>query len=605
MLPTKDFDGEDEEDEEEDAPPPPPPKATKASSAKTPRKGRSTTGSRKSSAKTPKAKSRSTSRTTLKEVEEEEEEEAELVELVEPPPTVKKKGRPRTKSIVKTEEIAPVTVEQDEELPVTTKMTRSRSKSTVPSEIPSEDEAPPKPSRSRSKAKSKAVADDPPVEQTDLRKSTRSRKPKSATISVVDELPRKVSRTRSKLQVEDDVAPESSQAKAGAAKSNKRASRPKTKVVTPEPESKVEVEVEVEEEKDEDEEIAPKQLSNISRSQPKSSKSSSKRNPVAEDLFDDDVVMEDYAPPPSDTQDEPASAAEMTSLFVPKRAAKFPSQIGHSAVINTQLEPTVKRQSERSQTKPVSTSSRAQQARDEDHSQSDAPVKAESAEPVIPESKPTSKKTQKKMKIVEISSDEDQEEIIEPRPDPPEPVTPTAAHQDVFGPQTANQGHSSLPKSTIHKPTSTVTESPRISPSPAAVSENVPEPAELIPKALHIEDVIMEHPLDDLPPETHEIGDDLGMKTAPSTPPRPKTPPIPVPVQESIKPMEQLFVPPLARLPFMPMHTLSGAELDMTVEEWIRYQIEVEQDRFKRDGETELEKFRKKAEEVRKVIESL
>jgi len=43
----------------------------------------------------------------------------------------------------------------------------------------------------------------------------------------------------------------------------------------------------------------------------------------------------------------------------------------------------------------------------------------------------------------------------------------------------------------------------------------------------------------------------------------------------------------------------------MTVEEWIRYQIEVEYDKFKRDGERELARFRKRAEEVRKVIEGL
>jgi hypothetical protein len=53
----------------------------------------------------------------------------------------------------------------------------------------------------------------------------------------------------------------------------------------------------------------------------------------------------------------------------------------------------------------------------------------------------------------------------------------------------------------------------------------------------------------------------------------------------------------------MPLQSLSEAELDMSVEEWIRYQIEVEQDRFKRDGEREL--LNKRAEEVRKAIESL
>jgi hypothetical protein len=73
----------------------------------------------------------------------------------------------------------------------------------------------------------------------------------------------------------------------------------------------------------------------------------------------------------------------------------------------------------------------------------------------------------------------------------------------------------------------------------------------------------------------------------------------------SLPTAEPLYLPPLSKLPFMPLQTLSEAELDMTVEEWIRYQIEVEQDRFKRDGERELERFKKRAEEVRNVIEGL
>jgi len=64
-------------------------------------------------------------------------------------------------------------------------------------------------------------------------------------------------------------------------------------------------------------------------------------------------------------------------------------------------------------------------------------------------------------------------------------------------------------------------------------------------------------------------------------------------------------IPPLSRLPFTPLQSLTEAELDMTVEEWIRYQMEVEFDKFRRDGERELQRFRKKAEEVRQVIEGL
>ena len=53
------------------------------------------------------------------------------------------------------------------------------------------------------------------------------------------------------------------------------------------------------------------------------------------------------------------------------------------------------------------------------------------------------------------------------------------------------------------------------------------------------------------------------------------------------------------------MQNLTDAELDMTVEEWIRYQMDVEFDKFRRDGERELQQFRKKAEEARKTIERL
>ncbi|KAF5362388.1 hypothetical protein D9756_002189 [Leucocoprinus leucothites] len=77
------------------------------------------------------------------------------------------------------------------------------------------------------------------------------------------------------------------------------------------------------------------------------------------------------------------------------------------------------------------------------------------------------------------------------------------------------------------------------------------------------------------------------------------------PTQGEDQPIIPQFTPFLSKLPFTPLQMLSDAELDMTVEEWIRYQMEVEYDRFKRDGERELARFRKGAEEVRKVIEGL
>ena len=77
------------------------------------------------------------------------------------------------------------------------------------------------------------------------------------------------------------------------------------------------------------------------------------------------------------------------------------------------------------------------------------------------------------------------------------------------------------------------------------------------------------------------------------------------PLKTQQQPVEPQFVPFLSKLPFLPLHVLTEAELDMTVEDWIRYQMEVEYDKFKRDGERELMRFKKKAEETRRIIEQL
>ncbi|GLB41611.1 putative baculoviral inhibition of apoptosis protein repeat [Lyophyllum shimeji] len=90
---------------------------------------------------------------------------------------------------------------------------------------------------------------------------------------------------------------------------------------------------------------------------------------------------------------------------------------------------------------------------------------------------------------------------------------------------------------------------------------------------------------------------------APSTPPRPAPAPTLNGNPEPAHPT--LPMPPLSKLPFTPLQNLTEAELDMTVEEWIRYQMEVEYDKFRRDGERELGRFKKRAEEVRAIIERL
>ncbi|KAL0960629.1 hypothetical protein HGRIS_005659 [Hohenbuehelia grisea] len=63
--------------------------------------------------------------------------------------------------------------------------------------------------------------------------------------------------------------------------------------------------------------------------------------------------------------------------------------------------------------------------------------------------------------------------------------------------------------------------------------------------------------------------------------------------------------PPLSSTPFHPVDQLTEAELNMTVEEWLQYQMRVELDKFRRDGDRELARFRERAEEVRRVIGAL
>ena len=104
----------------------------------------------------------------------------------------------------------------------------------------------------------------------------------------------------------------------------------------------------------------------------------------------------------------------------------------------------------------------------------------------------------------------------------------------------------------------------------------------------------------DIEPEP-ELETNNHVYPAPSTPQRslPQTPPKKV-LSATVE-----LIPALSKLPSIPLHTLTEAELDMTVEEWIRYQMDVEYDKFRRDGERELQRFRNQAEKVRKAIEGL
>ena len=50
---------------------------------------------------------------------------------------------------------------------------------------------------------------------------------------------------------------------------------------------------------------------------------------------------------------------------------------------------------------------------------------------------------------------------------------------------------------------------------------------------------------------------------------------------------------------------LNEEERNMTVEQWVRYEIERQVQALKRDGEAKIKEFQRKCEEARKRIEAL
>ncbi|KAF7309496.1 hypothetical protein MIND_00320400 [Mycena indigotica] len=111
--------------------------------------------------------------------------------------------------------------------------------------------------------------------------------------------------------------------------------------------------------------------------------------------------------------------------------------------------------------------------------------------------------------------------------------------------------------------------------------------------------------------EMAEVEESMNAESSPQSPP--VTPPRQHPQQQEATPMRPmpeieeaaLFIPPLATDPFVNLDSLTEAELDMTVEDWVRYQMGLERERFKKDGERMLLLFEQRAEEVRRAIASL
>lgn len=136
------------------------------------------------------------------------------------------------------------------------------------------------------------------------------------------------------------------------------------------------------------------------------------------------------------------------------------------------------------------------------------------------------------------------------------------------------------------------------SPSPSQSAEQDVEMAEV---EIELESGIG-HPPNEQP--------DITIERLPQTPPKrsptsssrlqlQKPQALPAPTHPTV------VLPALSKLPFTPVENLTDAELDMTVEEWIRYQMGVEYDKFRRDGERELQQWVERAREVRAVIEAL
>ena len=535
--------------------------------AKTPRKGRSTSASstKKSTAKTPGSKVRSSSRTGLKNVVEEmeHEDEGEVVSVEQQPPEAKK-SRPRSKSVARPELVEDNGNEREEE---PSKPTRSRSKKTLSE---TEETIPPKPSRTKSKSKSSVA---------------------TSLDEAAEPLVTKHSRTKSKAR---NIEPEQDDLPLTTAK-------PKHKRAASRSRSKAPVQVsEAESDSDRESEVitaAPKKAS---------SKPKPPQTPAAENLFDDDVFV-DHASPT-----KPFPTVELPPLFVPKRnTTKQSDSLPEDEVAVTPAEKQ-KRKPGRPKSKPVSVSRpktpetreiELPESTDASNVKIPAPTGLSAAPSAREKSSGKSKavsqnreEPRKQRKVVEISSDDEPEENI---------AATTSKEDSDRSLNIRAQTPSSQPVSPAKPPSQPERE--------GAFDEPVEQIVQLPAAARTPSPPI---PADDNPGDVsmayEEANGDIRMEDAqPKTPPRqpaqvsPAERRVTPPAEEQSNTAEPLYVPALSKIPFTPLHALTEAELDMTVEEWIRYQMEVEYDKFRRDGERELQRFRTRAEEVRKVIEGL
>jgi hypothetical protein len=498
------------------------------------------------------------------------------------------------------------------------KRTVSRSKSRAPvepSDVDSEPEAEvltiaPKPKHKRTVSRSKSRA---PVEPSDVDSEP---EPEVLTIAPKPKHKRTVSRSKSKAPVEIESEPEAEVVTAAPKPKHKQTvsrSRSKAPVEPSEVVSELEAEV-------------------VRNAPPKkvASKTKAQILPV-QDLFNDDIIMDDYVPPPSSPPPAPAHAStmELPPLFVPKRNAK--------SAVQPQAAADESHPVEKEKKKPGRPKAKPQSTKVDNIEQSITSVSTDTSGPLTPlsinppqspvkENIPMSKakpiashrpeKQVTKMKVVEISSDEEDNVVIESDRDMKTKAAPlrgkenaqtssakAAPHHDPR-PTSAQGKHEKKPVAVE------IMQSQAVKPPSRQASERPVTPAPPPPPAPEADDdVNMDMAEDDACPgvdgnTTYDLPKTPERPKARVSPPKEITVEAPTPLTEK-EATEPLFVPALSKLPFIPITTLSEAELDMTVEDWIRYQMDAEFDKLRRDGERELERFRKKAEDTRKIIESL
>ncbi|KAF7422762.1 hypothetical protein PC9H_010921 [Pleurotus ostreatus] len=590
---------EDNEEEDDEAP------AAVMKGAKTPRKPRGTTPS---TAKTPGTLKRTKSKRVIAE---EEDEEAEAEELPKPPVAKPSKSRGKLKQVY--EDVEEDVVEEPEESkPRMTRRqsTRTRSKSRAPDEEVMEVEPLDIPKRQK-KAPTKVT---PPGSDSESSPAAESSRPPST---------RTTSKSRAKTAPPDEGEviesqpprrqPPARPTNGHARKPSRSQSKPK---VIPEPE----------------------QVEEPPAPAPPKKSSRTKATPMPEPI-QQESDEEAVGPIPATKPKGKSKAAKS----VPK--VKEPRQ---------QVKARATQQPDEDEVDdPQSTYEDAMEVMDEPELSPDLgqpddsePVSSQPVSPAI---------TQKPPGVRPESNQEDQDlKKVRASPEPPvsvlkigppksqkrtKPASSRAAPPSSTSSSTSQRPAVSTNSDTSQKPSHVVEilsdddEDPPTAPSPPLLTTTKPKP--LAPSKA--QKLVMEVVLP-LPPkeaqtlvadvqmaddrviaQTSNIKSDTDEDIKPRvSPPIPQTPRPDVPLEADMNgspepdttadaPLPPLpsFHPPLSTMPFQQLDQLTEAELDMTVEEWIRYQMSIEYGKFKRDGEREINRFKERAEEVRRAIAAL